>query len=90
MPARKKPSPKDIKDSGGWYLGVSAALKGVFGTDAEIHVRHGDMDLAIKKAQDSISEMSEAAAQLMQTTDGKSEAEKDDIEEVFQNLVRDL
>lgn len=79
-----------IMDREGEKLGIAAALKGAFGINAEIHMKHGDTDKIFKHAQDKISEMSEAAAQLTKSTDGKTPQEKDAIEEAFQAIIRDL
>jgi hypothetical protein len=79
-----------ITDRKGEKLGIAAALKGAFGTDAEIHMKHGDTGEVFEHARDKISEMSEAAAQLTKSTDGKTPQEKDAIEEAFQAIIRDL
>lgn len=89
MPPQKKPKKTDgVSDQKGWRLGVTAALKGVFGTNTEINVRHGNTREVFKDAQDAVDRMANEAMHLIEATEQDSPIDK--IEDALQDLIRDL
>lgn len=79
-----------VEDPEGWFLGLDAVFRSLFGTDTEILIRRGEVDDAINQAQSEISGMSRAATKLLDTTEGTLYRHKDAVDEAFEAIVKDL
>ena len=78
----------DVVDQRGWKLGIAAALKGVFGTNTEINVRHGNTREVFKDAQDAVDRMANEAMHLIEATEQEPAIDK--VEDALNEMIKDL
>lgn len=79
--------PKEIVDQEGWHCGMRAIFRGIWGTDTEMRL-HTGVEAEITHAQENIGDMRQGAQNLLNALD--KPVKSDEIEEVLENIIRDL
>lgn len=80
--------PKDIEDQQGWFCGIRASLKAVFGTDMELHIRHDGMQSVTDQARKEVGRMSAASELLLRSLNGRGPM--DSTEQALEAIIKDL
>lgn len=82
---------KQVCDHEGWSLGMKAVLRGIFGTDIEVRIKHGGMHEDIEHAKGEVGRMTREAEGLLEAINGTEPKESvDNVEQAFEDMVRDI
>lgn len=81
---------KQVCDHEGWALGMKAVLRGLFGTDIEVRIRHGGIHEDIEHAREEVGKMTAGAEDLLNAINGDEHQPEDEVEQAFEAMVRDI
>lgn len=81
---------KQVCDHDGWALGVKAVLRGIFGTDIEVRIRHGGMHEDIEHAKGEVGKMTTGAEDLLNAINGNEGPPKDEVEQTLEAMVKNI